>query len=105
MVMRQLAYAASKNEYFEDWLFFAMIDLWLIDELACDRVQNLAIHLLIERKQPDILKSLLGQIWGSCRDEYQWCFQWREKECPNQLKYFTSLHAMILGRKAIFLFD
>lgn len=33
-------------------LFFvvAMIDLRLIDALACDKVQNLTIHLVIERK-------------------------------------------------------
>ena len=34
--------------------------LWLIirltDELHCDTVHNLPIHLIVERKQPDILK-------------------------------------------------
>lgn len=58
MVMRQLAYAASKKGYVRSALILLQLILRLIDVLACDKVQNLTIHLVIERKQLDMLNSL-----------------------------------------------
>ena len=79
--MQQLAYAAA-----EKWEI-VMIDLRLIDESACDKVQNLAIHLAIERKQLDILNSLqvrrerrVETSTGGASSE--------EKECPQTKLFF-----------------
>lgn len=83
MVMQQLANAASKKEYLIliDWFFFLLrLVLQLIDALARDKIQNLAIHLVTKRKQLYTLNRSLSKIEphvetstsGASSEEKEW---------------------------------